>query len=479
MTDLDLRADSDTGPEQGPDTYVEPTAEPRNSDSMFFAFLAFLLAGAALVFAGYVLITSDDEGAAPAAIGAAGAQQVVVDISLTEFAITPAMPTVSAGSNVTIRVTNNGTMAHNLVFPDTGETTGDLQPGESATIELSNVEAGDKNFLCTIVGHEGSGMVGMLMVVDGEVPAGTEAEDVHADMTWQEMDAAMEERALRFVNEEKTVFGGQPLEPEILADGTKRFELTASIVDWETEPGKIVQAWTYNGMVPGPQMQVDVGDKVEIVLHNELPESTLIHMHGVVVPNSMDGVDPYTQAPIAPGESFTYAFTAREPAVGMYHSHHNAQVQVPNGLAGAFLIGEMPIPEQLVDKGYTQVDQQVTMVLNDAGTIGLTLNGKSFPATEAYSAKVGETMLVHYYNEGLTAHPMHMHQPTGWIIAKDGVPLEVPMPSDTINVAPGERYTVLYKFTDPGVWAWHCHILNHAEGTQGMFGMVTAVIVEE
>ena len=62
---------------------------------------------------------------------------------------------------------------------------------------------------------------------------------------------------------------------------------------------------------------------------------------------------------------------------------------------------------------------------------------------------------------------------------EDGVPLDEPMPSDTINVAPGERFTVLYNFAQPGVWAWHCHILNHAEGTQGMFGMVTAVIVEE
>jgi len=74
---------------------------------------------------------------------------------------------------------------------------------------------------------------------------------------------------------------------------------------------------------------------------------------------------------------------------------------------------------------------------------------------------------------------MHMHQPMGWIIAKDGVPLETPIPSDTVNVAPGERYTVLYKATDVGVWAWHCHILNHAESNDGMFGMVTAVIVTE
>jgi FtsP/CotA-like multicopper oxidase with cupredoxin domain len=53
----------------------------------------------------------------------------------------------------------------------------------------------------------------------------------------------------------------------------------------------------------------------------------------------------------------------------------------------------------------------------------------------------------------------------------------VPQPADTIWVSPGERYTVLYKAVDPGVWAWHCHILSHAEGPQGMFGMVTALII--
>jgi FtsP/CotA-like multicopper oxidase with cupredoxin domain len=292
------------------------------------------------------------------------------------------------------------------------------------------------------------------------------------------MDAMMEEVAAAFPAE-TAGHGGEALEPTVLPDGTKQFELTASIVDWEVEPGKLVKAWTYNGVVPAPEIHVSTGDKVSIVLHNELPESTSMHLHGIKVPNAMDGVDPYTQPAIEPGQSFTYEFTAQGPAVGIYHSHHDAQVQVPNGLFGAFLIDEMPIPQKLIDKGYTSVDKHVNMVVNDAGTIGLSLNGKSFPATEPYTMKVGEVMQVNYMNEGLMAHPMHLHQPVGWIIAKDGVPLDEPMPGDTINIAPGERYTVLYKAEEPGVWAWHCHILNHAEGPTGMFGMVTALIVEE
>jgi len=447
-------------------------------DKSFLSLGAFIFGGIALVFGGYALAVSPSDSTKT--VQTAAEPATVVDVSLKEFSMSPMMPTVPPG-DVTIRVTNNGTIVHNFAIPDRSLTTGDLQPGESKTVTVKNATEGDLAFICTIPAHADSGMKGMLMVQAGASASGTDGSSATETtvMTNEQMDASMAERALRFVNEKKGTFGGTPLAPKVLADGTKEFDLTAKIVDWEVEPGKVVKAWTYNGMVPGPELKVDVGDKVRIVLKNDLPESTSLHMHGVRVPNSMDGVDPYTQDPILPGGSFTYEFTALEPAVGMYHSHHDAQTQVPNGLAGAFLIGDMPIPDSLKDKGITKVDKSVNMVLNDSGTIGLSLNGKSFPATEPYAMKVGETMLVNYYNEGLMTHPMHMHQPTGWIIAKDGVPLAAPQPSDTIAVAPGERYTVLYHFTDPGVWAWHCHILNHAEGPTGMFGMVTAVIVSE
>jgi FtsP/CotA-like multicopper oxidase with cupredoxin domain len=49
---------------------------------------------------------------------------------------------------------------------------------------------------------------------------------------------------------------------------------------------------------------------------------------------------------------------------------------------------------------------------------------------------------------------------------------------DTLNVAPGERYTVAVEANELGAWVWHCHILNHVERDEGVFGMLTAVIVE-
>src|SRR5438105_2467985 len=52
--------------------------------------------------------------------------------------------------------------------------------------------------------------------------------------------------------------------------------------------------------------------------------------------------------------------------------------------------------------------QQVPMVLNDTGVIGLSLNGKSFPATAPVMAHIGEWVEISYLNEGLQIHPRHL-----------------------------------------------------------------------
>lgn len=444
-------------------------------DRSFLGWAAFAVAIAALSLTLFSL--TDDNSASGSGESSGESAAAVVDVTLAEFTITPTMVQVPAGAAV-LKVTNAGTMVHNLSIPSLGLKTPDMQPGEVYEWDLGTVAEGQYDMLCEIPGHAASGMTAMMMVGSG-AGSGTDSGATQTTMSWQEMDRVMDDRNLQFPAATEG-HGGDVMEPTTIeADGTKVYDVVAEIVKWEVEPGKIVDAWTYNGVVPAPEIHLQVGDKFKMNFTNNLPESTAVHFHGVRVPNEMDGVPPYTQPVVRPGESFTYEFTAVEPAIGIYHSHNNAQLQVPNGLFGGFIIGDMEIPQYLVDKGYTQIDKTVTMVLNDAGTIGLSLNGKSFPATEPYTLRKGQVMLVHYMNEGLLAHPMHLHQPLGWVIAKDGKMLDFPMPGDTINVAPGERYSVLYKAVDTGVWAWHCHILNHAEGPEGMFGMVTALIVEE
>ena len=132
--------------------------------------------------------------------------------------------------------------------------------------------------------------------------------------------------------------GGEELEPEIADDGTKIYKLTAEEIEWETEPGKVQTAFAYNGMVPGPTLRPELGDNVRIELTNELPEPTTMHFHGMTVPPEMDGVPVISQDAILPGETFAYEFEIRNTGSNMYHSHFNAQAQVPMGLLGALIV---------------------------------------------------------------------------------------------------------------------------------------------
>lgn len=266
--------------------------------------------------------------------------------------------------------------------------------------------------------------------------------------------------------------GNQLLEPKIVA-GVKVYEITASQIQWETAPGQKVEAWAYNGQVPGPQIRVREGDRVKMIVHNKLIESTAVHFHGLELPNAMDGVPFITQPPIKPGESFTYEFTVPAGNHGshMYHSHHNAAKQVGLGLLGAFIVA--PRSPKAIEK----VDVDYVMILND-GMHGYTLNGKGFPATEPIKVRKGQKLRVRYMNEGMMIHPMHLHGMHMTVIAKDGWMQPAPWKCDTLNIAPGERWDVIVNCNNPGVWAFHCHILPHAESEHGMFGMVTALIVE-
>jgi manganese oxidase len=418
----------------------------------------------------------------------AGAAQV----TLSEFSISPASISVPVGG--TIVVTNSGTATHNFHVQGTSLHTADISPGDSATLDVKGLKKGQYRAFCAIPGHRELGMSATLNV--GTASSSSASSMGNMDPTTMtpaqiramnaKMDAAMKSGIDKYVAQLKNGpntkgVGNQLLAPKVLADGTKEFDLTAKIVDWEVSPGKTVKAWTYNGEVPGPWIKVNVGDKVKVVLTNDLPESTAIHFHGLEVPNAMDGVPFITQPEVLPGKSFTYRFVAKGPAMGMYHSHNDAQQQVPDGLAGVLQVGEMPLPPST-----GPVAREVPMVLNDAGVIGLSLNGKSFPATAPVIAKVGEWVEISYYNEGLQIHPMHLHGLPQLVIAKDGFPVPQPYDVDTVTVAPGERWTVLVHATadlmgannTPGIWAFHCHILTHSEGSSGMFGMVTTFIVE-
>jgi FtsP/CotA-like multicopper oxidase with cupredoxin domain len=281
---------------------------------------------------------------------------------------------------------------------------------------------------------------------------------------------AMHEKGVKAFPAKTEGAGNQLLEPR-MERKVKVYDLTAEEIEWEVEPGRKVKAWTYNRQVPGPQIRVREGDRVRVNLTNKLSESTAIHFHGLELPNDQDGVPFITQPPVKPGESYTYEFTVPNAGSHMYHSHHNAAIQVGLGLLGAFVVE----PRRPARAHRAEVDY--VMILND-GSHGYTLNGKGFPATEPIVCRQGQVVRIRFMNEGMMIHPMHLHGMHMTVIAKDGWDQPMPWKCDTLNVAPGERWDVLVRATSPGTWAFHCHILPHAESQHGMFGMVTALVVQ-
>jgi FtsP/CotA-like multicopper oxidase with cupredoxin domain len=286
-----------------------------------------------------------------------------------------------------------------------------------------------------------------------------------------DMDALAEAVVKRFPEQTRLV-GNQPLAPR-LQGGVKVFELTSSAFEWQIDAIKEpVNAVGYNGTWPGPLLRVTEGDRVRIVHRNDLDESTGMHFHGQNVPNAMDGVPFLTQPPIRPGETFTYEFVAGPSGSHMYHSHHNATDQVGRGMLGTFIVDPRDVSQRY------QVDQDIVWISNDA-LGGFTINGKGFPATAPIVATVGQQVLIRFMNEGVMMHPWHLHGMPMRVVARDGYPLGgAAFTCDTLGVNPGERWDVIVDCNNPGVWAFHCHILTHAEGHSGMFGMVTALIVE-
>ena len=265
--------------------------------------------------------------------------------------------------------------------------------------------------------------------------------------------------------------GNQPLEPK-LVDGVKEFDLTAGIVKWNILPDVQVGAYAYNGQVPGPLIRVAAGDQVRVRVKNDLPDPTSVHWHGLIVPNAQDGAAGVTQPPIQPGQTFTYEYSVpNTPGTFFYHTHVEADRQQPLGLYGALIIDDAAAQsdynqEYIVELGeWRMMNGQTFPAMEFDGMLPnfFTINGKSYPATETITVKVGDRILLRFIGSGQFIHPMHIHGGPFEIVATDGnpVPEGARLKKDTVLVGPGERYDVVWEAREPGKWLLHCHINHH------------------
>ena len=120
--------------------------------------------------------------------------------------------------------------------------------------------------------------------------------------------------------------------------------------------GTPVMGVTINGTMPGPVLRFREGDEVVIRVTNTLREVTSIHWHGLLVPNSQDGVPGVTFPGITPGETFTYRFTLHQSGTYWYHSH--AGLQEAAGMFAPLIIDPIQ-PDPF------QYDREYIVVLSD------------------------------------------------------------------------------------------------------------------
>ncbi len=98
------------------------------------------------------------------------------------------------------------------------------------------------------------------------------------------------------------------------------------------------------------------------------------------------------------------------------------------------------------------------------------INGRAWPEGTETELQAGRFHRLRLTNESHRLHPMHLHGQFFRLIARDGKPVDERFWRDTILIGPEESVDIGLVPLDKGLWAYHCHILEHAEA--GMMSVV-------
>lgn len=248
----------------------------------------------------------------------------------------------------------------------------------------------------------------------------------------------------------------------------KVFRLTAHVMRRQVAPQKTIDVWGFNGSAPGPTIQVTQGDKVRVIFKNELPESSSIHWHGFEDQIGYDGMPGISQAPVKPGESFTYNFVIKQEGTFFYHSHMAMQEMA--GMLGAFIMHPKVPYRPHCDKDFV-INLQEFWVLPNATSPDtmnmefnwLLLNGKAGPEATPLIVRQGDRVRIRFVNLGMDHHPLHLHGHTFFVTGTEGgrIPEVAWWPGNTVLVGVAQARNVEFIADNPGDWMLHCHLPHH------------------
>lgn len=256
----------------------------------------------------------------------------------------------------------------------------------------------------------------------------------------------------------------------ILPDGRtlREFTIIAQDVEIEVAPGIFLEAWTYNGTVPGPTIRVTEGDLVRINFINQGSHPHTIHLHGVH-PAEMDGVFEI----IGPGGRFVYEFTAEPFGLFLYHCHvQPAAEHINRGLYGVFIV-DPKTPRPPAD--------EMVMIMNgfdtdfDEENNFYAVNGPAFYYMKnPIEIKVNEPIRIYLVNilEFDPINSLHIHG-NMYKLYRSGTSLTDYELTDMVTISQGERAVIEFSYKYPGDYMFHAHQNEFADkGWMGVFRVV-------
>ena len=288
------------------------------------------------------------------------------------------------------------------------------------------------------------------------------------------------------------------------AQTLREYNLEIVGTDIDYGGGNIWHAWTFKetgqpaGSVPGPTLHVTVGETLRVNVQNNLDLVHSFHTHLTNYDQEDDGAQTNTisgvgsGAMIPPGESWTYEFEPTEPGIYYYHCHsadgglHITQ-HIHQGLYGAIVVhapDEPPVREEVIfmsEMGHEIEGENVpNFIMNGMGLPGgehaleQAFADGGFDAVAAqlnvtvpaFEAEVGEELRVHLVNIGDQIHTFHAHNVNHY--SENALNGDA-WPANVVPLLPGAADTVRLTFSKPGLWLFHCHVVNHADA--GMIGL--------
>jgi FtsP/CotA-like multicopper oxidase with cupredoxin domain len=276
---------------------------------------------------------------------------------------------------------------------------------------------------------------------------------------------------------------------------------------WEVRPGLVVPIRTYGGSVPGKELRLNAGQRASIRVTNRSGETQTVHWHGLIVPDTVDGVPELGTPPIAAGASQRYDFAVRPAGSRWYHSHLHEGLF--SGMYGPLIVADphehagydreivlmlgafgARIPKQSsmlearpagspgltrpamnmggmggmmnesgnsamggMSMGGSGGSMSAMMTMRDAVYRSYAINGKALHAGNPIRVKRGERLRLRIYNATPTktlriALPGHRFTVTHL----DGNPVPVQRSIDALELGVAERIDAIVTMDTPGNW---------------------------